>query len=117
MRPEEDGRGQHADQQQSGKGVDHNVAHHTTGRAAGLIVRHATEPTDARIFGLRRFSPVLYLLLILIVIGLTYVVMRTVRANAQRPTTRVIGPDDDPEFLWKIGRGTTPRTDLVARGL
>ncbi len=47
----------------------------------------------------------LYLLLILIVLGLTYVVMRTVRANAQRPTTRVIGPDDDPEFLWKIGRG------------
>ena len=38
----------------------------------------------------------LYLLLILIVIGLTYVVMRTVRANAQRPTTRVIGPDDEP---------------------
>ena len=44
----------------------------------------------------------LYLLLILIVGTLGYVALRAVRANAHRPTTRVIGPDDDPEFLRKI---------------
>ncbi|MGI9124271.1 MAG: hypothetical protein ACR2JM_05905 [Mycobacterium sp.] len=44
----------------------------------------------------------LYLLLILVVVALTYVAVRAIRANPHRPTTRVIGPDDDPEFLRKI---------------
>jgi hypothetical protein len=48
---------------------------------------------------------VLYLLLILVVIALGYVAVRAIRANAHRPTTRVIGPDDDPDFLWKLGQG------------
>ncbi|MEI7914501.1 MAG: hypothetical protein WCH82_07110 [Mycobacteriaceae bacterium] len=54
----------------------------------------------------------LYLLAILIVATLAYVGMRAVRAQArQRPSTRVIGPDDDPDFLWKISRGdNNPRT-------
>lgn len=48
----------------------------------------------------------LYLLAILVVASLVYVGLRAVRAQAQhRPTTRVIGPDDDPDFLWKISRG------------
>lgn len=48
----------------------------------------------------------LYLLAILIVAALVYVGLRAVRAQAQqRPGTRVIGPDDDPDFLWKISRG------------
>jgi len=48
---------------------------------------------------------VLYLLLILLVGGLTYVALRAMRANARRPTKRVIGPDDDPDFLWRLSHG------------
>ena len=47
----------------------------------------------------------LYLLLILTIATLVYIGLRAARAHAQRPTTRVIGPDDDPEFLWKLGGG------------
>lgn len=47
----------------------------------------------------------LYLLAILVVMTLAYVGLRAVRTHTQRPTTRVIGPDDDPDFLWKISRG------------
>ncbi len=46
-----------------------------------------------------------YLLLILALVAIGYTVFRVVRANTERPTTRVIGPDDDPDFLWKLGRG------------
>ncbi len=46
-----------------------------------------------------------YLLLILVLVAIGYIVFRLVRANNERPTTRVIGPDDDPDFLWKLGRG------------
>jgi hypothetical protein len=48
---------------------------------------------------------VLYLLLILVVVAVAYVALRAVRARANRPTTRVIGPDDDPDFLWRLSRG------------
>jgi hypothetical protein len=48
---------------------------------------------------------VLYLLLILIVAALAYVAVRAIRANANRPPTRVIGPDDDPDFLWRLSHG------------
>ena len=47
----------------------------------------------------------LYLLLILAIAALVYVGVRAARARAQRPPTRVIGPDDDPDFLWKLGGG------------
>ena len=46
-----------------------------------------------------------YLLLILVVAALTYVAVRAIRANANRPTPRVIGPDDDPDFLWRLSHG------------
>lgn len=46
-----------------------------------------------------------YLLLILVVAALAYVALRTLRAKANRPTPRVIGPDDDPDFLWRLGHG------------
>ncbi len=46
-----------------------------------------------------------YLLLILVVAALAYVALRMIRAKANRPTPRVIGPDDDPDFLWRLGRG------------
>jgi hypothetical protein len=48
---------------------------------------------------------VLYLLLILMFGGLVYAGWRVTKAYADRPKTRVIGPDDDPEFLWRLGKG------------
>lgn len=64
----------------------------------------------ARIFGSRRFS-LQYLLLVLIVAGLAYTVWRVVRASADRPRTRVIGPDDDPDFMRRLGHGdNNPRS-------
>jgi len=48
---------------------------------------------------------VLYLFLVLILATLIYIGWRVARAQANRPKTRVIGPDDDPEFLWRLGRG------------
>lgn len=47
----------------------------------------------------------IYLLAILIVAAVIVVAVRAVRANANRPAPRVIGPDDDPDFLWRLGRG------------
>jgi len=47
---------------------------------------------------------VAYLLLLLILAIAIYVGWRVTRARETRPKTRVIGPDDDPEFLWRIGR-------------
>ncbi len=46
------------------------------------------------------------LIIVLILAGLIYVGWRvTHAARTARPKTRVIGPDDDPEFLWRLGRG------------
>ncbi|BBZ00869.1 hypothetical protein MCHIJ_03060 [Mycolicibacterium chitae] len=47
----------------------------------------------------------LYLLVILIIGALVYAGWRITRAQANRPQTRVIGPDDDPEFLWRLSHG------------
>ncbi len=55
----------------------------------------------------------LYLLLLLILAGLIYAGWRMTRARDSRSKTRVIGPDDDPEFLWRLGRGPdNPRDKL-----
>jgi hypothetical protein len=54
----------------------------------------------------------LYLLIVLLILGVSvYVGWRiTHAARTARPKTRVIGPDDDPEFLWRLGRGDdTPK--------
>ncbi|MCV7367570.1 hypothetical protein CRI77_01655 [Mycolicibacterium duvalii] len=48
-----------------------------------------------------------YLVLMLVVAAVVYVGWRATRMAANRPRTRVIGPDDDPEFLRRI----TPRDD------
>ena len=45
----------------------------------------------------------LYLLLVLVLGTLIYFGWRAARAN--RPKTRMIGPDDDPEFLRRLGHG------------
>ncbi len=47
----------------------------------------------------------LFLLLALIIAAVVYVGWRAVRAQATRPKTRVIGPDDDPDFLWRLNHG------------
>jgi hypothetical protein len=53
---------------------------------------------------------VAFVLLILVVAGLAYAGWRIIRATASRPKTRVIGPDDDPDFLRRLGHGDNPRT-------
>lgn len=50
-----------------------------------------------------------YLLLLSVLAGLTYVGWRLTRVSASRPRTRVIGPDDDPEFLRRLGSEDNPR--------
>jgi len=58
------------------------------------------------------FTLVYLLIILLILAGLFYAGWRMAHAvRAARPKTRVIGPDDDPEFLWRLGRGddTTKR--------
>ncbi len=46
----------------------------------------------------------LYLLLVLALGTLVYIGWRAARSQV-RPKSRVIGPDDDPEFLWGLGNG------------
>ena len=45
----------------------------------------------------------LYLLLVLVLGTLIYVGWRAARSQANRSKTRVIGPDDDPDFLRRLG--------------
>lgn len=52
----------------------------------------------------------LYLLLMLILATLIYLGWRAARAQMNRPKTRVIGPDDDPEFLRRLGHGDNNRS-------
>lgn len=47
----------------------------------------------------------LYLLVVMVLGTLLYVGWRAAKAQAERPKTRVIGPDDDPEFLWRLSHG------------
>ena len=52
-----------------------------------------------------------YMLLAFMLAGLTYLGWRMARATTGRPKTRVIGPDDDPEFLRRLGHGdNNPRS-------
>jgi hypothetical protein len=50
---------------------------------------------------------VAYLLLALILAGLAYAVWRLTRTAASRTPSRMIGPDDDPDFLRRIGNNDT----------
>ncbi len=51
----------------------------------------------------------IYLLIILAVAALAYLGWRAMRAQGSKPPPRAIGPDDDPDFLWRLGRDTKPR--------
>jgi hypothetical protein len=66
-------------------------------------------PSDTgRAYGAGIFAPrrccVLYLILVLVFGTLIYIGWRAARSQATRPVTRVIGPDDDPDFLRRLGR-------------
>lgn len=50
-----------------------------------------------------------YLVLTLVLVGAAYVGWRLVQSSANRPKTRVIGPDDDPDFLRRLGQDDNPR--------
>jgi hypothetical protein len=52
---------------------------------------------------------VAYLLLIIVVAAAAYVGWRLMRVSSSRPRTRTIGPDDDPDFLRRLGREDNPR--------
>ncbi|MEO8816267.1 MAG: hypothetical protein ABI307_12495 [Mycobacterium sp.] len=46
-----------------------------------------------------------YLLIVLTLGTLIYLGLRATRTPVARPKTRVIGPDDDPDFLWRLSHG------------
>jgi hypothetical protein len=48
---------------------------------------------------------VLYLLLVLVLGTLIYVGWRAARSQVTRHMWRVVGPDDDPDFLWRLSHG------------
>jgi hypothetical protein len=52
---------------------------------------------------------VAYLLVTLVLAALIYAGWRLTRESSSRPKTRVIGPDDDPDFLRRLGQGDNPR--------
>ncbi len=47
----------------------------------------------------------LYLLVIIIVAAVVYVGIRAIRTQSSKNNTRVIGPDDDPDFLRRLNHG------------
>lgn len=47
----------------------------------------------------------LYLLVVLVLGTLIYIGWRAAQSQTNRTKTRVIGPDDDPEFLWRLSHG------------
>jgi hypothetical protein len=52
---------------------------------------------------------VLYVFAILVLALLVYLGWRLMRSNPVGPRTRVIGPDDDPDFLRRLGPDGKPR--------
>jgi ABC-type branched-subunit amino acid transport system permease subunit len=52
---------------------------------------------------------VAYLLLMIVLAALIYVAWRLTRTSSGRARSRVIGPDDDPDFLNRLGKEDKPR--------
>jgi hypothetical protein len=48
---------------------------------------------------------VLYLLVIFVLGALVYAGWRLSRSATAGSKTRTIGPDDDPDFLWRLSHG------------
>jgi hypothetical protein len=51
---------------------------------------------------------VAYLLLTVVLAVLVYVGWRLMRATSRPPKMRTIGPDDDPDFLRRLGENPRP---------
>ncbi len=51
-----------------------------------------------------------YLLVVSMLTGLAYAAWRLYRASASAPRPRVVGPDDDPEFLRRLNNHPDPDT-------
>jgi len=74
-----------------------------------MVGQTRPEPTDGAYIHTKEVF-VTFLLLILVLAGLIYAGWRLTRMTAAaRPKTRVIGPDDDPDFLRRLGHGDNPR--------
>ncbi|AYJ51024.1 hypothetical protein [Rhodococcus sp. P1Y] len=46
----------------------------------------------------------IYLLALIGVVAVIVLFWKAFGPTAQAPATRVVGPDDDPEFLWRMNR-------------
>ena len=49
-----------------------------------------------------------YLFVVAMLTGLAYAAWRLYRASADGPRTRVVGPDDDPDFLRRLNNHPDP---------
>ena len=76
-----------------------------------IVLQTRPEPTDGAYIDMQEVFCVAYLLLVLVLAGLIYLGWRLTNATASRPTTRAIGPDDDPEFLRSLGTKDNPRSN------
>lgn len=56
----------------------------------------------------------LYLVVVLVLGTLIYIGWRAARSQAHRPKTRVIGPDDDPDFMRRLRNGDDDPADPLA---
>jgi len=69
------------------------------------VIQTPVEPTTGAYIRGKEVFAVQFLLLTLVLAALAYIGWRTTHRTTGRPTTRVIGPDDDPEFLRRLGHG------------
>lgn len=58
----------------------------------------------------------IYLLALIGLVTLAVLLWKAFGPDLQRPTGRVQGPDDDPEFLWKVDRQNHRRTGDTSDG-
>ncbi len=52
----------------------------------------------------------IYLLALIGLVTLAVLLWKAFGPDLQKPDGRVIGPDDDPDFLWQVDRRNHPRT-------
>ena len=69
------------------------------------MIQAPVEPTTGAYIQNKEVFGVQFLLLTVVLATLVYIGWRTTQRVTRRPTTRVIGPDDDPEFLRRLGHG------------
>ena len=102
----EDDSGQDGNEQKAGQHIGQHIDDEA---GSGARLRHGLSLPTARIFTDKEVFCVAYLLLVVVLGGLIYIGWRLTRATAARPRPRTIGPDDDPDFLRRIGPEDKPR--------